>query len=48
MICVYKVYKVKIEMVQEQWLQPKTKFFLGYNMKVVGGQVSYVKYRYVS
>ena len=32
---VYKEYKVKI-MVQEQWLQLKMKFLLGYNMKIGG------------
>ena len=31
----YKEYEVKIKMVQEQWLQLKMKFLLGYNMKTV-------------
>ena len=47
MTCVYKEYKVNIEMVQEQWLQPKTKFLLCYNMKIVAGEVSYMKNMYV-
>ena len=33
---IYEVYKVKIKMVQKQWLQLKLKFLLGYNMKIVG------------
>ena len=33
--CVYKQYEVKMETVQEQRLQLKMKFLLGYNMKVV-------------
>ena len=31
----YKEYKVKITMVQEQWLQPKMKFLLDYDMKII-------------
>ena len=34
MTCVYKEYKVKIKMVQEQWLQLKLKFLLGYNINI--------------
>ena len=34
MTCVYKEYEVSI-MVQEQWLQLKTKFLLSYIMKNV-------------
>ena len=34
MTCVYKEYEFKIKMVQEQWLQLKMKFFLGYNVKI--------------
>ena len=33
--CVYKEYEIKTKMVQEQWLQLKMKFLLGYNMKIV-------------
>ena len=33
--CVYREYKVKIKMVQEQWLQLKMKFLFGYIMKIV-------------
>ena len=35
MTCVYKEYEGKIKMAQEQWLQLKLKFVLGYNMKTV-------------
>ena len=35
MTFVYKEYEVKIKIVQEQWLQLKMKFLLGYNMKIV-------------
>ena len=35
MTCVYEEYEVKIKMVQEQWLQLKIKFLLGYNIKIV-------------
>ena len=35
MTCVYKEYEIKIKMVQEQWLQLKMKFSLGYNMKII-------------
>ena len=31
----YKEYKVKIKMVQEQWLQLKMKFLLDFNMKII-------------
>ena len=34
MACVYKEYRHKIKMVQEQWLQLKMKILLGYNMKL--------------
>ena len=33
--CVYREYKVKIKMVQEQWLQLKMKFLFGYIVKIV-------------
>ena len=32
---VYKEYEIKTKMVQEQWLQLKLKFSLGYNMKII-------------
>ena len=35
MTCVYKEYQDKIKIVQEQWLQLKINFFLGYNLKIV-------------
>ena len=35
MTCVYKYYKVKIKMVQEQRLQLKRKFLLSFNTKIV-------------
>ena len=35
MTCVYKEYKVKIKMVQEQWVQLKVKFVLGHNIEAV-------------
>ena len=35
MTSVYREYRVKIKMVQEQWLEPEMKFLLGYNMKIV-------------
>ena len=34
-MCVRKEYEVKIKMVQEQWLQIKMKFLLGYTMKII-------------
>ena len=34
MTCVYKEYNVEIKMVQEQWLQPKMKFVLSYNINI--------------
>ena len=34
MTCVHKEYEVKMKMVQEQCLQPKMKFLLGYNIKI--------------
>ena len=39
MTCVYKEYEVKMKMVQEQCLQPKMKFLLGYNIKIVMGGI---------
>ena len=33
--CVYKEHEIKTKMVQEQWLQLKMKFSLGYNMKII-------------
>ena len=35
MACMYKEYEGKIKMIQEQELQLKMKFLLGYNMKIV-------------
>ena len=35
MSCAYKENEVKIKIVQEQWLQLKIKFLLGYNMKII-------------
>ena len=35
MTCVYKEYEIKTEILQEEWLQPKMKFLLGYNTKIV-------------
>ena len=35
MTFVYKKYEIKTKMVQEQWLQLKIKFLMGYNMKIV-------------
>ena len=35
MTCVYKEHEIKTKMVQDQWLQPKMKFVLGYNTKIV-------------
>ena len=34
MICVLKEYEIKTKMVQEQWLQLKKMFLLGYNLKI--------------
>ena len=34
MNCVYKEYEIKTKMVEEEWLQLKIKFLLGYNMKI--------------
>ena len=34
MTCVFKENEVNMKMVQEQWLQLKIKFLLGYNMKI--------------
>ena len=31
----YKEYEIKIKMTQVQWLEPKMKFLLGYNVKIV-------------
>ena len=33
--CVFREYKVKMQMVQKQWLQLKMKFLFGYIMKIV-------------
>ena len=33
--CVSKEYEIKTKMVQEQWLQLKMMFLLGYNLKIV-------------
>ena len=43
MTSVYKESEVKMKMVQEQCLQPKMKFLLGYNIKIViyGGNISW-------
>ena len=35
MTCAWKEYEVKIKMVQEQKLQLKMEFLVGYNMKIV-------------
>ena len=35
MTCVSKGYETKTKMVQEQWLQLKTMFLLGYNLEIV-------------
>ena len=35
MTCVSKEYEIKTKMEQEQWLQLKMLFLLGYNMKIV-------------
>ena len=35
MTCLYKEYELKTKMEQEQWLQLKTLFLLGYNLKIV-------------
>ena len=35
MIYVYKEYEMKTNIVQEQWLQLKMKFLLGYNIEIV-------------
>ena len=32
---VYKDYEIKTKLVQEEWLQLKMKFLLGYNMKII-------------
>ena len=34
MICVTKEYEIKTKMVQEEWLQQKMTFLLGYNLKI--------------
>ena len=34
MTCVLEEYEIKTEMVQEQWLQLKMTFSLGYNLKI--------------
>ena len=38
MTCMYKDYKLKIKMVQEQWLKLKMKSLWGSNMKMVGNE----------
>ena len=35
MTCVSKEYEIKTKMDQEQWLQLKMLFLLGYNLKIV-------------
>ena len=35
MTCVYKEYEIEIKIVQEQRLQLKLKFLLGYNIKIL-------------
>ena len=35
MTCVSKEYKIQTKMEQEQWLQLKMLFLLGYNLKIV-------------
>ena len=35
MIYVYKEYEMKTNIVQEQWLQLKMKFLLGYDIEIV-------------
>ena len=35
MTCVSKKYEIKTKMEQEQWLQLKMLFVLGYNLKIV-------------
>ena len=35
MTCVSKEYEIKTKMEQEQWLQLKMLFLLGYNLKIV-------------
>ena len=35
MTCVSKEYEIKKKLVQEQWLQLKMMFLLGYNLKIV-------------
>ena len=35
MTCVYKEYEIEIKIVQEQRLQLKVKFLLGYNIKIL-------------
>ena len=35
MNCVNKEYEIKTKMIQQQWLQLKMKFFLGYNMSLL-------------
>ena len=38
MTCMYKDYKLKIKMVEEQWLKLKMKSLWGSNMKMVGNE----------
>ena len=35
MTCVSKEYEIKTKMEQQQWLQLKMLFLLGYNLKIV-------------
>ena len=35
MTCVFKEYEIKTKIKQEQWLQLKVLFLLGYNLKIV-------------
>ena len=35
MTCVSKEYEIKTKMEEEQWLQVKALYFLGYNLKIV-------------
>ena len=35
MTCVSKEYEIKTKLVQEQWLQQKMTFLLGYNLQLL-------------
>ena len=39
MTCVSKEYEIKTKMEQEQWLQLKMLYLLGYNFCIVGGDL---------